>query len=162
MPTQRHARQVRHEPAYKQAFVEMALPSIRETSAKYGVPVSVMLAQAVTESGWGRKVKSNAYFGIKGKALDGTSVQIATHEYDSTGKVAKTDEFRDYKSFAEAADDYGRLFNTNPKLKHALAFRNDPERFIDEIVRAHYATDPNYKKTLMDVIRDDHFAQYDK
>ena len=163
MATHQHFKtRVHHEPAYKAAFVAMALPGAQQSHVKWGVPVSVLLAQSALETRWGTKVVDNAYFGIKGHSPEGASTQFATHEVKNGKVVAEKDSFRAYSGFADAADDYGRFFNTDPKFKGALIFRNNPERFIDAQVRAHYATDPKYKKKLMDVIRDNHLDQYDK
>ena len=147
-------------PASRQAFVNMALPACRAAHIKYGVPISVMLAQTALESGWGTNAPGNAYFGVKGKSRDGRSVHEDTHEVIAGKRVAENDTFRSFDSFADAADDYGHRF-TNPKFAHALVFRNEPEKFITEVLRCHYATDPLYKKNIMQIIRANHLDQYD-
>ena len=153
---------VHHSPAYVQAFITMAVPACQAASLKYGVPVSVMLAQTALESHWGLSAPDNAFFGIKGHAPDGASAEHATHEEIAGQSKGETDIFRAYKDFAEAADDYARTISTQPNFRHALVFRKDPGRFLDAVQRGHYATDSNYKSKVMRLIHEQHLDQYDR
>ncbi len=58
----------------------MALPVAAKVKEQWGIPVSVRIAQAAIECGWGKHVKGNAYFGIKGKSPKGASTTFATTE----------------------------------------------------------------------------------
>ena len=140
-------------PPHVVAFIRMASVQARRASAKWHVPASVLLAQAAHESAWGRRVKGNAYFGIKGKSPTGGSTAFATHEVVEGKTVAITDQFRAYANFGEAADDYGRFLSENARYQKCFAYPRNPHRFIDELADAGYATDPDYARKIKNLIR---------
>jgi flagellum-specific peptidoglycan hydrolase FlgJ len=76
-----HHKKHKHQiPPHVTAFIVAHINGVRAVSRKYNIPVSIILAQGALESGWGLKVVGNAFFGVKGKAPDGGSVSITTHE----------------------------------------------------------------------------------
>lgn len=156
-----HSKLAHHIPANVNTFVAVALPAARRVSAKWHVPVAVILAQSALESGWGKHVVNNAYFGIKGKSPSGNSTSFATTEVIGGKVIHLKDEFRAYKDYEESADDYGRFLNENQRYRAAFAYSNNPVRFVEEIALAGYATDPHYAKSLKSIIRNYGFAQYD-
>lgn len=155
------AGKIRPFPAHVMAFINFASSAAKQVNRKWGVPASVLIAQAAHESGWGRHVKGNAYFGIKGKSPDGGSTSFATHEVVSGKVVSITDSFRAYKDFADAADDYGRYLKQNKLYKNCFFFTNDVSRFVDEIAKAGYATDPNYATKVKNIINKYRLTEYD-
>lgn len=149
-------------PPHVESFIKLLLSAATKTKQSWGVPIAVMIAQAALETGWGSSVKSNAYFGIKGKSPTGKSTTLATHEVIG-GKTVKIDDaFRAYESLDEAADDYGRFLNENPRYIKCFAHKDDPEEFVAELAAAGYATDPNYANKLTSIIRRYDLANYDK
>jgi flagellar protein FlgJ len=156
------AKHVHHTPANVNAFVAMALPAARRVSSKWDVPVAVILAQSALETGWGKHVVKNAYFGIKGKSPSGDSTNFATTEVIAGKVIHIKDQFRAYKDYEDSADDYGRFLNENARYRAAFTYKNKPLRFVEEIARAGYATDPNYAASLKNIIRSFGFEQYDK
>lgn len=148
------------EPSYVAHFISMALPAARNVKARWGVPVAVTLAQSAQESGWGRHVVDNAYFGVKGKAPSGTSTTFATTEVVNGRVIHTAAKFRAYKDYSEAAEDYGRLLSE--KYAAAFASKDDSIKFVAAIAKMGYATDPNYAKELTAIIRSHHLDQYDK
>ena len=124
----------------------MALPSAKKVKLDWGVPVAICIAQAALESGWGKSVKGNAYFGIKGKSPSGATTTFTTTEFEKGKKITIQDSFRAYKDFAESADDYGRMLKSNSRYAGCFAHSNDPLKFADALQAAGYATDPNYAK----------------
>jgi flagellar protein FlgJ len=151
----------RHEPTYVTAFINMALPIARNVKKKWGVPVAVTIAQSAQETGWGRTVVDNAYFGIKGRSPDGSSTDFATTEVVGGKVIHIKAQFRAYTSYADSADDYGRFLSENPRYKEAFANKNDPYRFVQAIAKAGYATDPDYARALMSIIRVHALDKYD-
>jgi type VI secretion system secreted protein VgrG len=149
-------------PKHVNDFITMALPHAKKVKAAWGVPIGGLIAQSALETGWGRHVKDNAYFGIKGKSEKGASTSFTTREVIDGKSVTIVDTFRAYKDFEEAADDYGRFLNTNDRYKEALKYPDDPINFVKEIAKAGYATDPNYAKSLVSIIKSYGLAQYDK
>jgi peptidoglycan hydrolase FlgJ len=148
-------------PAFTATFVALALPAARAASKAWGVPVSVLIAQAALESSWGRSVKNNAYFGIKGKSESGNSSTFTTHEYVGGKYVEVQAKFRAYKDFDESADDYGRFLKTNKRYAACFLIAQDPEKFVDALAKAGYATDPSYALKIKGVIRRYGLQQYD-
>jgi len=149
--TRTHKHQPRRQPAHVAHFVGLHAGDANIVSARTGIPVEVKLAQSALESNWGRSVKGNAYFGIKGKSDSGRSTTFSTHEVTLSGqRVSEIDEFRAYANYAEAADDYASLIRR--KYPTALAHRNDPEKFAENVARHGYATDPLYAKKLKAII----------
>ncbi|EOI5885938.1 MULTISPECIES: glucosaminidase domain-containing protein [Citrobacter] len=70
-------------PAIKSEWINRALPAAINVKRNWGVPIEVTIAQGAFESGWGRKAKGGAYFGVKGKSPEGKSITFTTHEnYD--------------------------------------------------------------------------------
>jgi flagellar protein FlgJ len=137
------------------------LGAARGVKATWGVPVSVCIAQAALESAWGRAVKNNAYFGIKGKSISGNSTDFTTSEFVDGQKITIQDTFRAYLDFAEAADDYGRFLSSNPRYESCFAVKGDPLRFADELQSCHYATDPNYAEKVKHIIETYGLADYE-
>jgi len=150
------------DPPHVTAFINRALPSARQVKTKWNVPIAVILAQSAQETGWGRKVVNNAYFGIKGRAPSGNSTDFQTTEVVNGKVIHIKAQFRAYRDYADAADDYGRFLNENTRYRSAFASKKDPIKFVEEIARAGYATDPQYAKSLASIIRSHHLEQYDQ
>lgn len=128
---------------------------------KYRVPVSILIAQAALESGWGRHVKGNAYFGIKSHNSKGSTTSFTTTEFINGKKTTLTDSFRAYANFGESAEDYGKFLTTNPRYKPAFAQTKDPLKFADALQSAGYATDPKYALKLRSIITTYYLTDYD-
>lgn len=141
-----------------------------------GVPGAVMVAQAVTESNWGRSGLArlgNATFGVKARSGWQDRVYCATtrewtgHEYvtiPGTGEIYASYDgavaagcplaalFRAYGALEANVRDYLAFYNANPRYRRALdayAVTRDPRRFAVEIAAAGYATSPTYALTLL-------------
>lgn len=149
-------------PAHVRDFINSFSGAAKIAATKWKVPTSVLLAQAARESGWGKHVKGNAYFGIKGKSPEGNSIDFSTSEVVGSQKISIKDTFRAYRDFAEAADDYGRFLNENPRYKKCFDYSNDPYLFVKTLAVAGYATDPDYAKKISNVIRKYELTKYDK
>ena len=149
-------------PANVTAFINKTLTDAKSIKEKYKVPVSILIAQAALESGWGRSVKDNAYFGIKAHKTSGSTTSFTTTEFVNGKKVTITDAFRAYANFGEAAEDYGKFLTTNAHYKAAFDHVNDPARFAEELQKAGYATDPKYADKLKTIISTYKLGEYDQ
>lgn len=149
-------------PRNVQDFLDMASDSAEQAAAKWGVPASVLLAQSALESGWGKHVKNNAYFGIKGKSPTGNSTSFGTTEVINGKVIHIKDTFRAYTDYAESADDYGRFLNENKRYKPAFIHTTEPNQFITEIAKAGYATDPDYAPKLIRLMERYDLYEFDK
>lgn len=143
------------------AFLKKHSETARSVAKKWGIPASVLLAQAAHESGWGRHVKDNAFFGIKGKSPTGNSVTFKTSEYVEGKKTSLNDSFIAYKNFEEAADDYGRFLTSNARYKRCFSTTN-AEQFVRELASAGYATDPRYAEKILNTINKNGLTKYDQ
>ncbi|MBN6058681.1 glycoside hydrolase family 73 protein [Aggregatibacter actinomycetemcomitans] len=133
------------------------MPIAKAIEKKWGVPAEVTIAQAALESGWGKKVKGNAYFGIKGKGSKG-SVNFGTHEVINGKKIGINDNFASYGGFADAANGYGEFLNKNKRYREAFKHKDNPVEFAKAVARAGYATDPEYANKLTSIIKSNKFV----
>lgn len=147
-------------------FVKTYYPEAKKVEARTGFHYLIPLTQAALESGWGAKANGNNFFGIKDTdGINGNEQLFTTTEYLSkptvkfpvilkitkVGKLWKylvKDWFRKYSSAEKAFEDHINFFLRNPRYRTAIMYKNDPDRFFEEIARAGYATAPDYADTL--------------
>lgn len=149
-------------PANVSQFINKVLTDAKKIKIKYKIPASVLIAQAALESGWGRSVKDNAYFGIKSHNSKGAATVFTTSEVINGKKITIKDSFRAYANFGDSAEDYGKFLTTQPRYKPAFVHTNDPLKFADALQKAGYATDPSYAKKLRSIITTYYLDEYDK
>ena len=143
------------------AFVASHLAATQAVKKQFGVPISVTLAQSALETGWGRHVVGNAYFGIK--ADSGQSSLTATTREVVAGKTVYVNAaFRRYANYAEAALAYGKFLRTNARYHAAFDHIDAPEAFAHAVAEAGYATDPNYAAHVIGIMRNQSLEQYDR
>ena len=120
------------------------------------IPALTTITQAGLESGWGRSAPRFNFFGIKDSANDswkGEYQILPTKEYVNGKLINTTGKFRAYGSAREGFADHGRFFLENPRYKYALPYVNDNIRFVQEIAKAGYATDPNYADKMINTMK---------
>lgn len=145
----------------QEEFIAAIGPHAQEVQRKYGVPASIVIAQAALESGWGRSVKGNNFFGIKaGKAWQGATLDMGTHEYFDGKRVQISDRFRAYGSMQESIENYGQFLAKNPRYSKVIAADSAHEA-ADALQRAGYATDPRYAAKLKDIISANNLTRFD-
>jgi flagellum-specific peptidoglycan hydrolase FlgJ len=141
----------------KQEFLNKIIPIIQNENSKRGNPLynSVVIAQAICETGWGSSslmIKANAIFGIKATGnWKGKVYNARTKEYYSGNVYNIVDCFRAYNSFEESVADYFNLICNSSRYKKAL-FTNNPTECITAIKNGGYATSPVYINTIMSII----------
>ena len=144
----------------KRAFIDPLLPHANRNANRLGTSPNAILAIAALETGWGQKVASDEngkpsynLFGIKSFGADVESVDILTTEYID-GKPEKiVDRFRVFKNPADAVDGFADFILENPRYKKALEHASDPTRFLEELQRAGYATDPKYATKAISILQ---------
>ncbi len=118
----------------------------------------VLVAQAILESGWGQSdlaTKHHNYFGIKaGSKWSGKVVEYKTREVINGREEMQTASFRSYASPEEGLRDYINFIAHSPYFSEALQFPDDDGAYLDILVgrEVKYATDPNYKQLILDII----------
>jgi flagellar protein FlgJ len=144
-------------------FIEQLYSQAQKAAGVLGVKPEVLLAQAGLETGWGKKLltkqdgeSSFNLFNIKAtKKWDGDFVTVPTLEYRDGIAVKEQSAFRSYKNPQESFSDYIDLISGNPIYQRALQNADDPKRYVRELQRAGYATDPNYAKKIIDIMNSD-------
>lgn len=128
---------------------------------KYGIFPSVMIAQAILESGWGNSELStigNNLFGIKADlSWKGEKIALNTKEYYNDEIVAN---FRKYSSKGESLKDYGEFLYNNPRYRKNGVFK--ASYYIEQaqaLQDAGYSTktdangEKSYARSLIQLIR---------
>lgn len=124
-----------------------------------GVPALITLAQAALESGWGKHIPGNNFFGIKDSAAVDYGVQNkSTKEFVNGKEISIKAKFETYPSPKECFEHHAKLLKRNfPK---AFKYKN-PHSFIYSIQNEHfrsngnakmYATDPEYVSKISSII----------
>ncbi|WP_273858849.1 flagellar assembly peptidoglycan hydrolase FlgJ [Photobacterium sp. GSS17] len=140
-------------------FVQAMKPYAMRAGRALGVDPGVLIAQAALETGWGKKVLRNAagdsynLFNIKADSRwGGKKLTTQTLEFHQGIPVQERASFRSYNSYQDSFSDYVRFLQDNPRYETALNYRTQPERFVREIHKAGYATDPEYSKKVLRVL----------
>ena len=137
-------------------FVSQVLPAIRTAAQALGVNPVGMLAQAVLETGWGRRMARTAngapslnLFGIKADGgWAGGRASAPTVEFAGGVATLRNAAFRAYGSVEESVADFAQLLKGSPRYRQAIAAGQDVQAYIAGIAHSGYATDPGYANKL--------------
>lgn len=89
-------------PEPKAQFAAKVYNAAFEPCKAAGVPLSLALAQAAVETGWGRAVPGGNLYGLKGKGPAGT-VNVPTKEEGAPGEIVRIrDNFRAFNNWQES------------------------------------------------------------
>lgn len=150
-----------------QAFIQLVANHARKTYLNDRLFPSIIIAQAILESGWGEKVpvdpatgtSSYNLFGIKGVGPAG-SVTIESKEVENGKTVIRTSQFRAYENYQQSMEDHAQ-FLRKPAYKNVLA-ATTPAQAAQALEEAGYATDPAYAEKLTRLIQTYNLTQYDQ
>ncbi|NKQ11534.1 flagellar assembly peptidoglycan hydrolase FlgJ [Pseudomonas sp. SST3] len=144
-------------------FIATMLPMAEKAAKRLGVEPRFLVAQAALETGWGKSMikqkdgsNSHNLFGIKANGWNGESAKVTTTEYINGKATKQVAGFRAYDSFEQSFNDYVRLLENNDRYKPAIQVASasgDSERFVNELQRAGYATDPQYARKINQIAR---------
>ena len=153
-----------------QQFIDYIGNSARKLASNNDLYASVMIAQAMIESGWGTSGLASApnynLFGIKGD-YNGSSVNMSTQEDDGTGSLYSIDSnFRKYPSYKESLEDYVSLLRggtSGNSQMYAGAWKSNTTSYKDatKYLTGRYATDTTYADKLNSVIEKYNLTQFD-
>ena len=141
-----------------------------KAAKKYGTYPSVMIAQAIVESGWGQSalaVNANNLFGMKANGWSDPTYSANTRE---EGKDSKsyyiTAAFRKYNSFEESFEDNGKKLRngvTWQPLRYQGAWLENANTYAEatKALTGTYATDSKYDIALNSRITSHNLNQYD-
>lgn len=151
----------------KNEFIPTIAPLVVAENQRRGNPLfsSVVIAQAICESGWGQSkimMKANAIFGIKAtSSWKGKVYNANTQEcYDGSTYTNITACFRAYNSLAESISDYFDLITKLERYRKACT-STTPLECITAIKNGGYATSPTYINTIMSIINSNNLTKYD-
>lgn len=144
-------------------FIDFIGDTAGRICAKYNLPASVCIAQAILESGWGRYcIGQFNYFGRKWNGW-GNYVRQQTTEYINGEYVTIYDKFQSYESLEEAIRDWCILITEEPAYADALAewrSRWVVEDFV-YVLAPVYATDPDYARKIIATIEANDLYRFD-
>lgn len=164
------ARSARAADSSQQAFIDSIASSAQSLANANDLYASVMIAQAIVESGWGKSTLSAApnynLFGIKG-SYQGQSVTMPTSEYVNGQWITVNAAFRKYPSYKESLQDNVTVLKTTSFQSgvyyYSGAWKSNTKSYKDATawLTGRYATAPNYGSTLNNVIETYNLTRYD-
>ncbi|MFS1170665.1 glucosaminidase domain-containing protein [Enterococcus lactis] len=152
-------------------FLKKIADDAQEIDQKEGIYASVMMAQAILESGSGNSLLSSEpnhnLFGIKG-SYKGSSVTFNTLEQDSSGQSYQIRaQFRKYPSYKESLEDYADLIKNgltgNPDF-YKPTWKSETKDYKEatKYLEGRYATDRQYSQKLNAIIEAYDLTKYDE
>ncbi len=141
-------------------FIATMMPMAEKAARRLGVEPRYLVAQAALETGWGKSMirqkdgsNSHNLFGIKATNWSGESAAARTTEYVNGRAVKQVEGFRAYASFEQSFDDFVSLLQNSDRYQSAVNAGGDSERFVRELQKAGYATDPQYARKVSQIAR---------
>lgn len=154
-----------------ETFIQMIGPEAQQLAWKEGLYASVMIAQAMLETGSGSSQLSQAphhnLFGIKG-SYQGKQVSFDTQEDQGDGQLYTIQAaFRQYPSYKESLEDYARLLKQGVSGNSTIYQRTWKEaagtyQEATKALTGTYATDTAYDKKLNELIETYDLTSYDQ
>lgn len=146
----------------KELYTKLYIYQYRELAKtigrKHNIPTSVILGQAILESGSGMStlaLKANNHFGIKcfsKKCSQGHCVNANDDHHK--------DFFRSYSNVWQSYEDYARFIN-KPRYQHLKALGSNYKAWLRGLSKAGYATDPKYAAKVISIIEENKLYEYD-
>jgi len=150
----------------KNQWLNRMYKEAKQAARRYDVPVSLLLAQAALETGWGKSQLFQKYNNISGMKIgsgrgewSGRSVNMQTGEYIGGQYTMIPDNFRVYDSVKQAFNDMAHRHTQRARL-----YLKDLPIFeaIRKVAGSGYATAPNYAATLQKIVEDNNLTTFDK
>ncbi|MDT2010736.1 glucosaminidase domain-containing protein [Carnobacterium divergens] len=154
-----------------QEFIDKISESASEIGVEQDLYASVMIAQAILESGSGNSSLSSEpnhnLFGIKG-TFESDSVAMLTLEDDGSGNYYQiTGQFRKYPSYKESLEDYAKLLKGGTSYNetfYAGTWKSNTTSYREasQFLTGKYATDTRYAEKLNQLIETYDLTQFDE
>lgn len=152
------------------AFITQICGYATEVAAANDLYASVMMAQAILESGWGASTlttTANNMFGIKG-SYNGQYVTMDTYEDDGSGNYYLISaKFRKYPSLKESFEDNAYVLRntsfSSGNYYYSGAWKSNTTSYTQATawLQGRYATDTSYASKLNNLISTYNLTQYD-
>lgn len=149
----------------KKSFINTLMPYAKKVAQALGVSPAVLVAQSALETGWGKKIISGSdnqssfnLFNIKANnSWQGDKVAKDSLEIEDGVGIKRRANFRAYKSVEDSFSDYQNFISDNQRYQGALQEGTNPERYIQELQEAGYATDPQYAEKIKKIMQNEEF-----
>jgi flagellum-specific peptidoglycan hydrolase FlgJ len=152
----------------KDQFIARLRPEAESLETTYKVRASISIAQAALESDWGHSKLSTQYYNFFGvKAASGQpSVTMATKEFENGTWITVDGSFRRYSSWQESLEAHAKLLvngtTDNPQRYAGVINGATYEDSANALYQGGYATDPDYSKKVIQIIKTYQLYKYDK
>lgn len=147
----------------KTAFINKVFAQARLVNT-HGLFMSVLLAQAALESGWGTSALASKYnnlFGVKaGSTWKGETVNLSTREVINGSSQNVIAKFRVYPSWRASIQDRCNLLQSLSRYKAALNATSADEQ-ATLLQAAGYATATNYAQSLINTMKANNLYEFD-
>lgn len=157
------------KPSYqKERFFQDIAPYAKEMSQAYGVPASLLMAQAALASNYGTSLLTNNYDNLYAlpAQLGQESVELRTTTYVSGKLTTLNQRFAVYPSWRKAMYDYLTRLKAGEEwgkeLYQILATSASYKVCAKALSKAKFSTDPDYAQQLISLIEERNLTQYDK
>lgn len=147
----------------EQDFINLIAPDAQKIAQEHDLFASVMIAQAILESDWGRSDLARTHynlFGIKG-SYHGQSTTMPTQEHRMGCDLTEQHVFRKYPSVMESLQDYAMVLDQEiyeqVHKRHCLDYQT-----ATRALNQKYATDPRYHQKLDHLIQAYDLTKYDQ
>lgn len=154
--------------ADKPTYINRVATALQGMDLK-GLFPSVIIAQAILESGWGESALAKQYnnhFGMKKGSgtnyggWDGQTVTLKTGEVINGQSITVNGVFRVYPSLEASIIDHNGLFFTLSRYRDVCTAKT-PREQITAIKNGGYATATHYVDAVMNVIDSNNLARFD-
>lgn len=150
------------------SFMDEILPHAQRIQKEFNILASIILAQAILESNWGKSglaINGKNLFGVKGSYL-GESVTMRTAEYNGKKERYYVDTaFRKYPSWYDSLFDLALLYQNGvswDRNKYRKIIGEKDYKMVAKYIQdAGYATDPDYSSKLIKIIKVNDLNRYD-
>ena len=149
-------------------FIKQVAPAAQQEQRNYHIPASITIAQAGTESNWGRSklaYKYNNLFGIKANSKHNRVRMYTTENINGKNKEVKQ-YFQVYDSWSDSIKSHTYLIVRGTADNHqrfrGVQKAKNYQQAAYELQKNGYATDPNYASKLIYAIQKFHLNKYDK
>lgn len=136
-------------------YKDLAISEMHRT----GVPASITLAQGMIESDYGRSYlarEANNHFGIK---CHSSWKGPVSRYHDNKANEC----FRKYQSVAESFHDHSEFLRNGSRYQFLFDYQpTDYKSWAKGLVRAGYATNPDYANLLIKKIEENNLSEYDR
>lgn len=147
------------------SFVQAMMPYAQKVAQRLGLSAPALVAQSALETGWGQKIINGSdnqssfnLFNIKAsRGWEGGKVSKNSLEVEEGIGIKRRSDFRAYDDYEHSFQDYARFITSNQRYQEALKQGDDAGRYVEELQRAGYATDPQYAEKIKQIMNSKSF-----